>query len=253
MDYYNILGVSRTASQQEIKQAYRRLASKHHPDRGGNTAEFQKIEEAYRILNNEETRRQHDNPNPFKSGGFNPFEDAGFNPFDEILNQFNRQRQQRIYTVTISITLEKVATGGVETIQVNTPVGGKTFQISVPKAIEDGQKINYENLMPNGVLQVTFRIQKHSVFERRGLDLIINKELSIFDLILGTTISITTIYDKSLEITIHPRTKPGSSLRISGKGLQTSNRQGDQYILIQATLPDTISDELISALEKERK
>lgn len=254
MDYYNILGVTKTASQQEIKQAYRRLASKHHPDRGGDTAEFQKIEQAYRTLSDEQSRHQYDHPSPhqnFGGQGFNPF-GQGFNPFEEMINQFNKRQQQRMYTVSVSITLEQVATGGIETIQVNTPVGGKTFQISVPKGIEDGQKINYENLMPDGILQITFRIHKHSEFERRRLDLFSVKELSIIDLILGTTISFRTIYDQTLEITIQPKTKPGSSLRISGKGLEASNGRGDQYILINASIPDTISTELLTALEQER-
>jgi curved DNA-binding protein len=252
MDYYNILGVPKTATQQEIKQAYRRLASKHHPDRGGDTAEFQKIEEAYRTLSDDEKRHQYDNPNPHQNFAGFPFANGNINIFEEMFNQFNRQRQQRIYTVTVFITLEQVASGEIETINVNTPAGGKTFQISVPKGIEDGQKINYENLMPDGVLQIMFRIHPHPIFERRRLDLISNKELSVIDLILGTTISFTTIYNQTLEITIHPRTKPGSSLRISGKGLEASNQRGDQYILITALIPDTISTELITALEQER-
>ena len=252
MDYYNILGVSKTAPKQEIKQAYRRLASKHHPDRGGDTVEFQKIEEAYRTLSDDEKRHQYDNPNPHQNFAGFPFANGNINIFEEMLNQFNRQRQQRIYTLTVFITLEQVASGGMETINVNTPAGGKTFQISVPKGIEDGQKINYENLMSDGILQIMFRIHPHPKFERRRLDLISTKELSVIDLILGTTISFTTIYNQTLEITIHPRTKPGSSLRISGKGLEASNQRGDQYLLITALIPDTISTELISALEQER-
>lgn len=253
MDYYNILGVSKTATQQEIKQAYRRLASKHHPDRGGDTAEFQKIEEAYRTLSDDEKRQQYDNPSLHQNFAGFPFgPQGGVNIFEEMFNQFNRQRQQRIYTVSVFITLEQVASGSMETINVNTPAGGKTFQISVPKGIEDGQKINYENLMPDGVLQIMFRIHPNPKFERRRLDLISTKELSVIDLILGTTISFTTIYNQTLEITIHPRTKPGSSLRIPGKGLEASNQRGDQYLLITALIPDTISTELISALEQER-
>ena len=252
MDYYNILGVTKTATQQEIKQAYRRLASKHHPDRGGDTAEFQKIEEAYRTLSDDEKRHQYDNPNLHQNFAGFPFANGNINIFEEMFNQFNRQRQQRIYTVTVFITLEQVASGGMETINVNTPAGGKTFQISVPKGIEDGQKINYENLMPDGILQIMFRIHPHLKFERRRLDLISTKELSVIDLILGTTISFTTIYNQTLEITIHPRTKPGSNLRIPGKGLEASNQRGDQYLLITALIPDTISTELISALEQER-
>ena len=252
MDYYKILGVSKTATQQEIKQAYRRLAAKHHPDRGGNTEDFQKIEEAYRTLSDDSKRQQYDNPrNQFNDFGGFSF-GAGFNPFEEIFQQFNKQRQQRIYTVTVFVTLEQVSTGAMETIHVNTPAGGKTFQISIPKGIEDGQRINYENLMPDGILQITFRIHKHYKFERQGLNLYCHTDVSIFDLILGTTISISTIYNQTLEINIAPKTKPGSTLRIPGHGLEKPNGRGDQYILINAIIPDKISDQLLTALEKER-
>jgi curved DNA-binding protein len=258
MDYYKILGVAKTATQQEIKQAYRKMAAKHHPDRGGSTEEFQKIEEAYRTLSDVEKRKQFDMPNPFggAQGGGHPgfefnFGGAGFNPFEDIFKQFNQPRQ-RVYTVTIFVTLEKVALGAIETIQVQTPAGVKTFQITIPKGIEDGQRINYEQLMADGVLQIMFRIKPDPRFERRGLDLYSTVEISVFDLILGTTISIKTIYDQSLDVTIKPNTKPGSQLRIPNHGLDSPNGHGDQYILTSAVIPDTISKELLTALQHER-
>lgn len=254
MDYYKILGVAKTATQQEIKQAYRRLASKHHPDRGGSTEEFQKIEEAYRTLSDENKRGQYDMPHQFQnnSQGFEfNFGGAGFNPFEDIFRQFNQPRQ-RVYTVTIFVTLEKVALGSIETIQIQTPTGPRTFQITIPKGIEDGQRINYENLMADGVLQITFRIHHDQRFERRGLDLYSTIEISVFDLILGTTISVTTIYNQTLEVLIKPNTKPGSHLRIPNHGLDTPNGRGDQFVLISPVIPDTISSELLTALQHER-
>jgi curved DNA-binding protein len=260
MDYYKILGIAKTATQQEIKQAYRRLASKHHPDRGGSTEQFQKIEEAYRTLSDDDKRKQYDNPGPFGAGvnsGGNPggfefnFGSAGFNPFEDIFRQFNQPRQ-RVYTVTIFVTLEKVALGTIETIQIQTQTGPRTFQITIPKGIEDGQRINYENLMADGVLQITFRIHHDPRFERRGLDLYSTIEISVFDLILGTTISVTTIYNQTLEVSIKPNTKPGSQLRIPNHGLDTPNGRGDQFVLISPVIPDTISSELLTALQHER-
>jgi curved DNA-binding protein len=256
MDYYKILGVVKTASQQEIKQAYRKMAAKHHPDRGGSTEEFQKIEEAYRTLSDEDKRRQFDNPRSSGGPGSTPgfefnFGGPGFNPFEDIFKQFNQPRQ-RVYTVTIFVTLEKVALGTIETIQVQTPSGVKTFQITIPKGIEDGQRINYDHLMADGVLQIMFRIHPDARFERRGLDLYSTVEISVFDMILGTTISIKTIYDQSLDVTIKPNTKPGSQLRIPNHGLDSPNGHGDQYILISPVIPDTISTELLTALKHER-
>jgi len=251
MDYYSALGISKTATQQEIKQAYRKLASKHHPDRGGDTQKFQEIEEAYRTHSDEQKRQQYDNPNPF--GGQQGF--AGFNfggsPFEEMFRQFNQPRQ-RVYTVNIFVTLEQVSRGDTETIQVQSPAGPKTFQIKIPKGIEDGQRVNYENLMPDGVLQIMFRIRRHEKFERRGLDLVTILNISVFDLILGTNIEFTTIHDQTLSVTIPPRSKPGSNLRIPNHGLEASNARGDQYLLLSPVIPDTISTDLLTALEKER-
>ena len=257
MDYYKILGVPNTATEQEIKQAYRKMAAKHHPDReGGNKEEFQKIEEAYRILSDPQTRQQHDNPQPqgmpdgfhFNFGGGG----AGFNPFEEIFRQTFNPRRTRVYTVTVAISLEQIANGSNETIQIQTAVGSKAFNISIPKGVEDGQRVNYENLMPDGVLQITFRIHRHSKFERRGLDLFTTENISVFDLILGTKISVTTILNQTLEITIPPRTNPGSSLRIAGHGLESAHGTGDQYVVISPIIPEVISDEVLQLLQSER-
>ena len=252
MDYYNVLGVSKTATQQEIKQAYRKMAAKHHPDRGGSTEEFQKIEEAYRTLSDADKRNQYDNPNPFGQAGPGGFSfNFGGNPFEDIFRQFNQPRQ-RVYTVTIFVTLEQVSRGDMETIQVQSPAGPKTFQIKIPKGIEDGQRINYENLMPDGVLQIMFRIHRHKKFDRRGLDLFTSVDISVFDLILGISIDFETIYGQTLSVNVPPNTKPGSNLRIPNHGLEASNARGDQYLLLSPVLPDIISDELLTALKKER-
>jgi molecular chaperone DnaJ len=153
----------------------------------------------------------------------------------------------------VFVTLEQVSRGDTETIQVQTPAGPKTFQIKVPKGIEDGQRVNYENLMPDGVLQIMFRIRRHEKFERRGLDLVTILNISVFDLILGTNIEFTTIHGQTLAVTIPPRSKPGSNLRIPNHGLEASNAKGDQYLLLSPVIPDTISTDLLTALEKERK
>lgn len=258
MDYYQTLGVAKTATPDEIKQAYRRMASRHHPDKGGDTATFQQIEEAYRTLSDPEKRQQYDNPQPQFNGfpgGFH-FDINGSNPFEEILQQFtrqHRQQRQRAYSMTIFVKLEQVALGSTEIIQIQTDTGSKTFEIRIPKAVEDGQRIRYDNLMADGPVLITFRVATHATFQRRGLDLWTETSVNVFDLILGTTIEVPTIYGKTLEVNIKPGTRPGSSLRIPNHGLDASNRRGDQYLLINCYIPDTISLELKQALETERQ
>jgi DnaJ-class molecular chaperone len=240
------------------------MAAKHHPDRGGSTEEFQKIEEAYRNLSDPQLKAQHDNPNPFGGGSGGPdgfpgfpgsfsFSFGGGNPFENIFAQTFRQRQQRIYTVSLWVTLEQVARGGEEPVQFNTQQGIKTFSIKIPKGVQDGQQVKYPNLMPDGDLQIEFRVHRHAVFERRNNDLCVTRELSVFDLILGTTVKVPTIHGDQLEVTVPPRTKPGTTLRIPGRGLETDFNKGDQFVLISVTIPDTISDALLSLMEQERQ
>lgn len=264
-DYYKTLGVDRGASPEQIKQAYRRAAAKHHPDRGGSKEEFQKIEEAYRNLSDPQLRQQYDNPNPFGSGG-NPFGDfpGGFsfhfggtgNPFEDIFNQFARhqgaQPRQRIYTVAINVTLEQVATGSTEAIQLQTPTGPRAFQIKIPQGIEDGQEVRYDGLMPDGILQICFRILHHTKFQRRGLDLHSTVQVPLWDLLLGTTIRWKTIWGDEVDVTVPPRTNSGTTLRVSGKGLVNGHQVGNQYLLISSIMPDTISQQLLDLISSER-
>jgi curved DNA-binding protein len=257
MDYYKTLGVERNSSPDEIKKAYRKMAAKHHPDRGGNKEDFQKVEEAYRHLSDPHLKQQHDNPHSF-GGGHNPFGDGfnfnfgGGNPFDDLFAQFRHQQRQRVYTVVLNVTLEQIAKGEVIPVQFGTHGGSKTFQISIPQGIEDGQQVRYEGLMDDGVVQIQFRQVPHAEFERHGLDLHTSKKISVFDFITGTTVRIKTIYGDELDMMIHAGTAPGSTMRVAGKGLRNKFTQGNHYVLLQAEIPDTISPELMALIRAEQ-
>jgi DnaJ-class molecular chaperone len=110
-DYYKILGISRDASIDDIKQAYKTLARKHHPDRGGNKEEFQKIQEAYETLSNNDKKYDYDNPNIFPQGNVNGFPDI----FGFHFNQSQQQQQHSIkkkdHLYTCKITLKDVWSG----------------------------------------------------------------------------------------------------------------------------------------------
>jgi curved DNA-binding protein len=259
MDYYQTLGVGRDASPDDIKRAYRKMAAKHHPDRGGSTEEFQKIEEAYRNLSDPDLRSQHDNPNPFRGqpgGGFNGFPGGfsfnfGGNPFDDLFQQFTRQ-QQRVYSAAMWVTLEQVFAGSESEVAFNTPQGHKVFKIKVPQGVEDGAQVRYPNLMPDGDLQIEFRVHRHQIFERQALELRMPLKVSVFDLITGTTIQVPTIEGDQVEVVIPPRTQPGTTMRLQGRGLIANGIRGSQFLLITATIPDTISDSLLEQILLER-
>jgi DnaJ-class molecular chaperone len=244
MNPYDILGVDKNSTPDEIKSAYRKLASKHHPDRGGDTKKFQEIQSAYDVLADPQKRAAHDNPHTH----FDPFMGGGNATFQDFINQFVNQNRQRVYTVTVFVTLEQIVTGSVNNVSINTPHGQKLVQLQIPTNIEDGNQIRYDGILPDGPLQVLFRVYQHPTFNRHGNDLYVTQELNVFALITGTTIIVADIYGKNLEVVVPPMTKPGSKLRIPGRGLGNT---GDQYVLIEAKLPDKISNETLTQIKMD--
>jgi len=259
-DYYKTLGVERNATPEDIKKAYRKMAARHHPDRGGSKEEFQKIEEAYRVLSDPQSRQQHDNPNPF--GGFGGF------PHDNQFHEFNfndifsqafgggfgqpRRPQKAQYRTTIWVTLEQVFTGAEHQVQLGT--GREVYKINVPVGIEDGQAVRYDNLIPDAILIVEYRIHQHPTLRRKGNDLYSTLKLSFLELVAGTQVKVTTISGSEVSVSVPPNTQSGTTLRLPGKGMKNGQHQGytgDHYLLLEGIIPDTISDRLLSAINQE--
>jgi curved DNA-binding protein len=238
--HYQTLGVERTASAEDIKRAYRKLAGQHHPDRGGDTAKFQTIQAAYDVLGDPGKRQQYDNPAPQFSGGA-PFD------FDNIFNMFGARFQQpgqpqQQVRMSLWITLADVAQGGRRTVS----LGNMTVEIEIPLGINDGDNVQYANLGPGGTnLIVNFRIHPHPRWQRQALNLTQDETVVIWDLILGGELPVRDIQGNTLNMMVPAGTQPGTMLRLKGRGLR--NRQGDVgdlFVRIQARLPDHIPQEL---------
>jgi molecular chaperone DnaJ len=259
MNYYDVLGVPNTASAEQIKQAYRKLASKFHPDKGGSTEKFQEIEAAYRTLSDTEKRAQYDNPN--KSFGQQPnnWHQAGnqFN-FGDIFEMFGtRFSQPRSHArMSLWISLQDVATPGAKLVSVGTNAGTQTIEIQIPNGIADGDNVQYSGLAPGGQdLVVTFRIKPDSNWQRQEsnpTNLITSIVVSIWQLITGGETSIVDIRGNQLMLTIPLMTQPGALLRVRGRGLTDRNGQsGDMLVRLIAKIPTNISPELMAAIQKE--
>lgn len=260
MDHYKVLGVSKGASQDEIKSAYRKLASKNHPDKGGDTAEFQKIQTAYDTLGDPNKRVEYDNPRPQYTGGFpGGFNfGAGGNPFEDMMSQILRQRtsqpQQQLFRTTIWTTLDQVYSGAEQILQLQTPTGVHSVRVAVPKGIPDGGQVRLENIIEGASLIAEFRTHPHLKFTRQGHDLVCNHQISVLDLIVGTTFEFTSISGKTLEVTIPPKTQPFHLMKISGYGMPVTNSPafGDQIILLKPFVPDNIPSDVIEAIKSNR-
>lgn len=264
MEHYSTLGVDRNASTEDIKKAYRKLASKNHPDKGGDTATFQKIQNAYDTLIDPEKRQQYDNPMPqgfhhhtngFPQGFEHVFSQMfGGNPFGDIFGQQRRQQQQ-IFRTVLNVTLEQAYNGDEQSVRLQTPTNVELVKINVPKGIQNGNQLRIDNVIDGASLLVEFRVMDHLKYDRNGNDLISNHPISILDLITGTTFQFTTISGKTLEVMVKPKTQPFIQLKLAGQGMpiMNSNAYGDQIITLKPFMPDIIDQRVIDSITESKK
>lgn len=262
MDYYNILGVNKTATPDEIKNAYRKLASKHHPDKGGDTPTFQKIEEAYRILSDPEKRKQYDNSftNKFQhnihtnnADDINEIFTSVFGNHPKFREMFGERKSQfkQTYRTSLQVSLLDSYNGVKQSVKIQMPTGIEVLNIEVPKGIQHGTKLRYDNVLPNSILTIEFLIMPHLKYERHGNDLYTNHPISVLDLIIGSKFNFETLSGKTLEINVKPKTQPYMQLKIHGQGMPIGNsgQYGDQIILLKPFIPDNIDDRIIEAIQ----
>jgi DnaJ-class molecular chaperone len=274
-DYYSVLGINKSASPEEIKRAYRSMAMKHHPDRGGDESKFKQVNEAYEILSDPDKKQMVDmgvDPKAQQQGhgGFQqgPFEfHFGSGNFEDIFSQFGfgfggRRRQQqrnKTFNINVEVTLEEVLTGKDISAEVAVPGGArKTINISIPPGIQSGQQIRYQGLgdssiagVPPGDLIVNVHVRQHPVFHREGTNVIVEKRIPAWDAMLGVKTRINTLDGKNLEIAIPPGTQPDTVLSCRGEGLPSmrSKARGNLLIRISVEIPKNLSADQIRIIE----
>ena len=268
MDLYNILGVARNASPEEIKKSYKRLSMKHHPDRGGNNDDFIKVQQAYEVLSNSDKRNAYDHPqqaNPFgrQQQGQNPF--AG-TPFEHHFQHGFGQQQQRQtprnrdINLQADISLLDVLTGKNLIIQYHLQDGKvETVTVDVPAGAKHSDTIQYEGLgdnghprYPRGNLLVRIKVKKTKHWERDSDNLITKKDVNVFDLLLGCVILVTTLENKKLELKVPQGTNPGQTFNIPGYGLPNmqTGRRGNMYITIDVSMPKITDQNVLDKIQQ---
>lgn len=270
--YYEVLGVNEKATADEIKKAFRVLASKHHPDKGGDTATFQRIQEAYAVLGDEQKRQQYDmqrnNPFPqfqFRSGnfdGFDPFAEMfGFNP-EQFFRQRAEPRRNRNIKIGLGIQLEETLSSIEKMLQLQIGNGNRTVKIDIPQGARSGQIFKYSGLgdnsiqnLPPGDLLVELHVQPHEKFQINGTDLYTSVTVDCLDAITGCQVKISGLDKKELEFSLYPGTQPGAKYKLKGQGLYVpnSNIRGDLFAIINLTVKklDKSSIDLIEKLKPQ--
>jgi DnaJ-class molecular chaperone len=276
MDYYSTLGLKRGANDDEIKKAYRSLAMKHHPDRGGDEKKFKEISQAYEFLSDPDKRRIIDmggDPNS-QGGGFQgqgPFEfHFGTGNMDDLFGNFGfggfggrPLRRNKSLNINVEIDLEDVLHGKTINAEIGVPNGRKKIvTIEVPPGIEHGQQIKYGGMgdnsipqTPPGDLIVNIFIRPNKQFKREGDSIIYEKSISIVDAILGASIEIQTLDKKNLKIAVPPGTQSDTMLSCRGEGLPNirSRQRGNLLIKVKVTIPKNLSNDQKQLIEQLRQ
>jgi curved DNA-binding protein len=260
MDYYSILGVKETAQQEEIKKAYKKLAMKHHPDRGGDTKTFQEITQAYETLSDPEKRSQYDAERKYGGTQFhftsdNPFDPfgqmfGGQNPFEQFFRGGARPQRPRArnrdLNIRCTITFKQSYTGTELEANYQLPTGKKqTVVIKVPAGVQSGQVIRYQGMgddsvadLPRGDLMVTIMVEASKDYERRGDDLVAYLTINPFEAMSGCSKIVNLLDDSSVRINLHPGVQYGTEYLSKGKGFRNlAGYIGNLIIQVRIDIP----------------
>jgi DnaJ-class molecular chaperone len=289
-DPYTVLGVARTATDDEIRRRYRQLVKELHPDvNPAKSAEerFKKVTVAFDIVGDPVKRKAFDRgeidaagdprrpsgPRPGAGPGAGPGGarwNAGFggfdseDPFGDIFAGFRgagaqaraRRGQDARYTIDLDFT--EAALGAIKRV---TMPGGATLDLNVPSGVVEGQTLRLKgkgqpgfNGGPAGDALVEVRVRPHAAFKRTGDDLTLDVPLTLDEAVLGSKIEIPTLTGR-VQLTIPPGTSSGKVFRLKGKGIvnATAGLTGDQLVTVRIVLPDTIDTELSDFLSGWRE
>jgi len=260
MDHYQTLGVSKDANQQDIKKAFRKLASKHHPDKGGDPEQFKVVQEAYETLSDPSKREQYDNPNPFEGLG----QGFGNSPFADIFGDIFGNRRHNAYRtqpknpdglVDVGVTLLQAYTG--TTIVVNTGYG--SYEVNVPQGVADGTKLRLAGKgpvrnteLPAGDLIVRLHIEFPNNWGRDREHLFYRQNINAIDAMTGCTITVTHVDSRKYELKVPAGTIHGSRLKMGGLGMKIPEygMVGDLYIILELDVPTITNTKDIETLNK---
>jgi DnaJ-class molecular chaperone len=282
-DYYQTLGVSRDASPEDVRRAYKKLARQYHPDANPDdpsaAEKFKEVQEAYSVLNDPEKRTQYDRfgKNFRGAAGQGPFQypwgsgGSGAGPIDlgdlfgsggidlgDLLGGGRRGRRGPVQQagedvqLEIDIPFQIAAEGGNHSLTLNR--GGKTERINVkiPPGVHTGSVIRLAGQGnpgvgggPAGDLKLTIHVAPHPWFRRDGADLHVDVPVTPTEAALGAKVEVPTLTEGRLKLTVPAGTSSGTKLRLRGKGVvdPKTKKKGNLYAIIKIVVPDSLSDE----------
>lgn len=275
-NYYDILGIKKTATPEEIKKAYRTLAIKYHPDKNPDDKDaegkFIELNEAYEVLKDAAKKKNYDmfgTADPTQSGGpggFGGFSNSDFDHVfrdvggvDDFFKHFGVRFGQGFQTKNsdvlsdLYVSLEDAFNGKNIPVEITIPgTGVKKFSVDIPRGSETGLRLKMagkgstqNTAIPAGDLYINIHVKEHNTFRRMRADLFLNRELTIIDAALGCDIKVPTIEGREIRVAIPPGTQPNHKIRLKSKGmplLRHPQMRGDMYINISVLIPINLTE-----------
>ena len=282
IDYYEILGTKKTATEEEIKNAYRKLARKLHPDLNPNDKDankkFQQLNEANEVLSDPVKRKKYDQYGKDwqhsdqyeqarqsgrrngRQGSADGFEGDDFSDFFSSMfggggSRSKAKYRGQDYNSQLQLSLRDVYTTHQQTMNINE----KTVRITIPAGGENGQSIKLKgygapgaNGGPSGDLYLTFAIANDPRFKRKGNDLYLNEDLELYTAVLGGDITLETMSGK-IKLKVQPETQNGTKTRLKGKGFPLYKKEGefgDLYITYSIKIPTNLTEKQIDLFKQ---
>ena len=277
-DYYKILGLGETATNEQIKKAFKDIAKKEHPDRGGNKDRFQEASEAHDVLKDSQRRHDYDTQRKFGGSGGqeHPFfnEDifgdffSGFSGGDmDFGGRFNFTRDGRTRTfrtgpkanrniqVRMAISIKEAMMNNEKTINYKLPSGREEFAtVKIPAGVQHGVTFKFSGMgddsqrnVPRGDLLVQMSVLDSDGYTRKGNDLYTDKTINCFQAIRGHILQLKTLEDSIITVKVPAGTQHGTLLSVKGKGMpvhRTLNIRGNLYVKVMVLIPQLSAADL---------
>ena len=280
MSYYDTLGLSKDADEKAVRQAFRRMARKYHPDLnpGDEDAErrFKEINEAYEVLSDPEKRGKYDrfgdnwkhadqmgagfgSGRPFewtvtRGGGESPFGNA-----DDLLDQLGffggrRRRGSARVETTVEVSLEEAFHGAKRLVTYTAQGRSRRLEVSIPPGVDNGSTVR---ISPDPGQQILIKIAltPHTRFERKGNDLYLELPIPVEDAILGAEVDIPTLTGR-VRLTVPAESQNGQRVRLAGQGMphrRSPDTRGDLYVVLRPTTPKDLTNEEMELVQRLRE
>ncbi len=278
-NYYDVLGVNEQSTSAEINKAFKDLAKKHHPDRGGDEGKFKEINEAHDTLKDSQKRHDYDTMRKFGGNGndnhpffnedifgdfFSGFgEQTGFkfnftgrNGDERVFRQHRQQpRGNRNVQVRMAVSIKEAMTNNEKTINYKLPSGREEFAtVKIPAGVQHGVTFKFQGMgddsiqnMPRGDLLVVMSVLDSDGYTRKGNDLFTDKTIDCFQAVRGYEFNLKTLENKIIKVKVPAGTQPGTLLTLKGQGMpvhKTVNIRGNLYVKVHVLIPQLSAQDL---------